>query len=233
MHCMNCGRRLPDHARFCADCGAPTESERTEVTRLARDAEETRLAPPRPPQTPAPRPVAPHAPPRPPQPPQSSPRVPAPPARAAADAEQIIFTTRPTMLFVGAGYAAAAVGAILLMALLGFTGWVTSPLVYVPLGLALLLVPAFYHLRRNLVRYTLTDSMLVVDRGLVSRSTTNIPLRNIQNVTVSASVFQRLLRFGDVMIDDANAQAAPVVLDNIPDPRGHADQILRQLRRWR
>ncbi|HEV2764255.1 MAG TPA: PH domain-containing protein, partial [Pyrinomonadaceae bacterium] len=169
-----------------------------------------------------------------PQPPQAPPRDAATPARGDdADAEQVIFTTRPTMLFVGLGYVAAALGAILLMALLGFTGWVTSPLVYVPLGLALLLVPAFYHLRRNLVRYTLTDSTLVIDRGLLSRTTTNIPLRNIQNVTVSAGLTQRLLRFGDVVIDDANAQAGPVRLDNIPDPRGHADQILRQLRRWR
>ena len=230
MHCMNCGRRLPDHARFCADCGAPTDAEQTQVTRLAPDAEATRLAAPRASQTPAPRPVAPLAPPR---PAQTQRPAPAPQETNASDAEQVVFNARPTMLFIGLGYVAAALGAILLMALLGFTGWVTSPLVYVPLGLALLLVPAFYHLRRNLVRYTLTDSTLVIDRGLLSRTTTNIPLRNIQNVTVSAGLLQRLLRFGDVVIDDASEQAAPVRLANIPDPRRHAELLLRELRRWR
>ncbi|HYO63841.1 MAG TPA: PH domain-containing protein [Pyrinomonadaceae bacterium] len=227
MHCMNCGRRLPPHARFCADCGTPTESDET---RLAPDAEATRLAAPRP--TPAPRPVQPPAP-----RPVTSLAVeppPRPPARAAEeDEEQVIFTARPTMLFVGAGYVAAALGAILLMALLGLTQWDVPWYIFVPAGLALLLIPAYYHLRRNLVRFTLTDSKLVIDRGLISRTTTNIPLRNIQNVTVSASVLQRLLRFGDVVIDDANEQAAPVLLDNIPDPRHHADLLLRQLRRWR
>lgn len=227
MHCMNCGRLLPPEARFCADCGAPTDSE---MTRLAA------------PQTSAPRPVQPFSQPPVPQPPY------APPARpdsqrqqrdvhrqqqAGGDAERVIFTTRPTLLFVGLGYAAAVVGAILLMLLLGFTGWVTSPLVLVPLGLALLLVPAFYHLRRNLVRYTLTDSKIEIDRGFLSRQTRNIPLRNIQDVTVSTSLLQRLLGFGDILIDDASELSGHTVLDNIPHPRRHADLLLRELRRWR
>lgn len=209
---MNCGRELPPQARFCADCGTPTD---TEVTRLAA----SRMPSSPPPQfdlQPAPA--------------QS---VLQPRERATDDIEKVIFTARPTLLFVGLGYAAAALGAILLMALLGFTGWVTSPLILVPLGLALLLIPAYHHIKRNMVRYTLTDSKIEIDRGFISRQTRNIPLRNIQDVTVSISLLQRLLGFGDILIDDASEQGGQTVLDNIPHPRQHADQLLRELRRWR
>jgi membrane protein YdbS with pleckstrin-like domain len=215
---MNCGRVLPADARFCADCGTPTDSE---LTRMASPS--PRTTPQVQPLVMQPTPPALYTP-------------PAPPdirRREAGDAERVIFNARPTLLFVGLGYAAAAVGALLLMALLGFTGWVTSWLIYVPLGLALLLIPAFYHLKRNMVRYTLTDSKIEIDSGFLSRTTRNIPLRNIQDVTVSVSLMQRLLGFGDIVIDDASEQAGHTVLDNIPHPRRHADMLLRELRRWK
>ena len=45
----------------------------------------------------------------------------------------------------------------------------------IPLALALLLIPAYYHIRRNMVRYTVTDSKLQIDTGLIARTTENIP----------------------------------------------------------
>ncbi|MDQ3753566.1 MAG: PH domain-containing protein [Acidobacteriota bacterium] len=95
------------------------------------------------------------------------------------------------------------------------------------------MIPAYHHLRRNTINYTLTDSKIVIDQGLVSHRTRNIPLRNIQDVTVSSSIFQRLLGFGDLVIENANEQGGHTLLDNIPDPRRHADLLLRELRRWR
>lgn len=145
--------------------------------------------------------------------------------------ERTIFTTRPTLLFIKLGYGLAVVGAILLVILLALTPvpwWVS-----VPLGLALLLIPAFYHVRRNTVRYTLTDSKIEIDQGLISRTTRNIPLRNIQDVTVSASIPQRILGFGNLIIDNASETGGNTVLRNINDPGHHADLLLRQLRRWR
>jgi uncharacterized membrane protein YdbT with pleckstrin-like domain len=102
----------------------------------------------------------------------------------------------------------------------------------VPLGLALLLIPAFYHVKRNTVRYTLTDSKIEIDTGFISRTTRNIPLRNIQDVTVSASIPQRILGFGNLIIDNASETGGTTVLRNINDPRHHADLLLRELRRW-
>jgi uncharacterized membrane protein YdbT with pleckstrin-like domain len=145
--------------------------------------------------------------------------------------ERTIFTTRPTLLFVKLGYGLAVLGAILLvilLALIPVTWWVS-----VPLALALLLIPAFYHVKRNTVRYTLTDSKIEIDQGFIARTTRNIPLRNIQDVTVSASIPQRILGFGNLIIDNASEVGGTTVLRNINDPRHYADLLLRELRRWR
>jgi uncharacterized membrane protein YdbT with pleckstrin-like domain len=130
------------------------------------------------------------------------------------------------------GYGLAMLGAILLVILL--SGFISVPwYISVPLGLALLLIPAFYHVRRNTVRYTLTDSKIEIDKGFVARTTRNIPLRNIQDVTVKASIPQRILGFGDLIIDNASETGGTTVLRNINDPRHYADLLLRELRRWR
>jgi putative membrane protein len=99
------------------------------------------------------------------------------------------------------------------------------------LGLLLFLIPAFYHIKQKLVRYTLNDTKLEIDRGLISRSTRNVLLRRIQDVTVSANVMQRLLGFGDVVIDNASEEGGKVVLKNINRPKHYADEVLRQMRR--
>ena len=192
----------------CAECGAqlnPNSQFCDQCGTPARDAEETRIAR---------------------QPPAS-------PARYndADDLESVVFTARPTMLFIKIGYAAAVVGAILLtigLNMLNFVPWY----VWLPLALAILLIPAYYHLKRNMVRYTLTDSKIEIDYGLIARTTRNIPLTKIQDVTVSASIPQRILGFGDVVVDNASEIGGTTVLHNINNPRHYADLILRQLRRW-
>lgn len=149
------------------------------------------------------------------------------------DIEGVIFTVRPTMLFIKIGYAAAVLGAVLLMIGLNMVQVVSIPLyVSVPIALGLLLIPAYYHLKRNMVRYTLTDSKIEIDYGLIARTTRNILLAKIQDVTVSASIFQRLLGFGDVVVDNASEVGGTTVLHNINNPRQYADLILRALRRW-
>jgi membrane protein YdbS with pleckstrin-like domain len=146
------------------------------------------------------------------------------------DLEQTIFTVRPTLIFIKLGYALAVIGAIglvFLLALIPIPAYIS-----IPLAMALLLIPAFYHLRRNMVRYTLTDSKIEIDTGLIARTTRNIPLSKIQDVTVSARIPQRILGFGDIIIDNASELGGTTVLHNISNPRHYADLLLRELRRW-
>jgi len=148
------------------------------------------------------------------------------------DIESVIFRIRPTMLFIKIGYGAAIVGAILLTVLLAMVRFVEIPWYYsLPVALGLLLIPAYYHVKRNMIRYTLTESKVEVDHGLIAKTTRNMPLSKIQDVTVSASILQRLLGFGDVVIDNASEVGGTTVLHNINNPRHYADLLLREMAR--
>jgi membrane protein YdbS with pleckstrin-like domain len=193
----------------CTNCGStlnPNSRFCDQCAAPAHDAEETRIARP-----------------------QSS--LPAP--HEDDDIESVVFTARPTMLFIKMGYVAAILGAILLTVLLAMVSFVEIPWYYsLPVALGLLLIPAYYHLKRNIIRYTLTDSKIEIDHGLIARTTRNILLTKIQDVTVSATIMQRLLGFGDVVIDNASEVGGKTVLHNINNPRHYADLILREVRRW-
>lgn len=145
--------------------------------------------------------------------------------------QEVIFTVSPTVKFVMAGYGLAVLLAFLFVGLFSIVLPGVSPLIAVLIGLLFLIVPAYYHLRQKLVRYSLTDTTIEIDRGLISRSTQNVPLRRIQDVTVSATFMQRLLGFGDIVVDNASETGGKVVLDNIDSPRKYADLLLKQMRR--
>lgn len=141
-----------------------------------------------------------------------------------------IFAINPTVKFVALGYGLAVLAAFALVVLL--TAFVPGfvPLIGVGIGLLLLLIPVYYHVQAKMVRYSLTDTTIEIDRGLVSRTTQHIPLRRVQDVTVTASIFQRMLGYGDIKIDNASEDGSNVILDNIDMPKKYADMILRQMR---
>jgi uncharacterized membrane protein YdbT with pleckstrin-like domain len=145
-----------------------------------------------------------------------------------------IFTVRPTLMFIQTGYAAAVASAFLLVAVLYYLGQFIGFLVPWWLsvfgGLALLLIPAFYHLKRNVVQYTLTDAKIEIDEGFISRASRKIPLRAIQDVTVQATIPQRLLGIGNVIIENANEADERIVMKNIGSPKKYADLLLKQMR---
>lgn len=157
------------------------------------------------------------------------------PLKTKNDAEEReIFTVRPTLIFVQLGYAAAVVSAFILVFLMiqfGRHAGIDIP-VWLPIlaGLALLLIPAFYHIKSHLLRYTLTDSKIEISRGIVSTHTRNIPLRSIQDVSVSSTIFQRMLGFGNLIIENANETDDKIILQNIRTPKKYADILLKQMR---
>ena len=146
------------------------------------------------------------------------------------DIERTVFTVKPTLLFIKAGYALAVLGGITLVIMLA---WIGIPAyISILVALALLLIPAYYHIRRSMIRYTVTDAKLEIDTGLIARTTRNIPLSKIQDVTVQATIPQRMMGFGDIIVDNASEIGGSTVLHNINNPRHYADLLLRELRRW-
>lgn len=142
--------------------------------------------------------------------------------------ERKVFSISPTLMFVKAGYVLAAVGALLLvgvLAMLSVSFWIA-----LPLALALFLIPAYYHLRQKMVRYTLTDSKIEIDEGFIFQNSRNVPLRSIQDVSVSSTITQRMLGFGNLVIDNASEDGGKIILKNINTPKKYADVVLRQMR---
>ena len=200
MYCIKCGKENGDDAAFCQKCGKAFEAE--EETRVAqRDSVAVR-----------PGSVG---------------------IASGQEPETKIFTIRPTLKFVYAAYAAAVMAAFVLALLAGFFVNFTAPgtvVVGITICIVLLLIPAYFHLKQKLVRYTLTDTTIEIDSGLISRTTQNVPLRRVQDVTVSSTITQRLLGFGDVVIDNAGDAGGKVVLNNIDSPKKYADILLKQMR---
>ena len=141
----------------------------------------------------------------------------------------VVFSIGPTLKFIKIGYVLAAIGALLLVALLSVFG--VTVLIAIPMGLMMFLIPAFYHIKAKLVRYSLRDTQIEVDEVLISRTTRNIPLRRIQDVTVTTSFLQRVLGFGDLVIDNASEDGGKVALKNIDSPQEYAEVLLKHMRR--
>lgn len=148
--------------------------------------------------------------------------------------EKEIFMIRPTLMFIQMGYIVAVIAAFLLVAILVYIdkklGINISPWLSIFAGLALLLIPAYHHLKRNIVRYRLTDSKIEISEGLISTHTRNVPLRTIQDVSVSSTIFQRMLGFGNLIIENANETDGKIILKDINSPKKHADTLLKQMR---
>jgi uncharacterized membrane protein YdbT with pleckstrin-like domain len=141
-----------------------------------------------------------------------------------------VFSISPTTKFVMAGYAAAILVALVVVLAASLLIPVVSYLLLVPAVLLFLLIPAYFHIKQRLIRYTLTDTSIEIDRGLISRTTQNIPLRRVQDVTVTTSFFQRLLGYGDITMDNASEDGGKIVLDNVDAPGRHAELILERMR---
>lgn len=149
---------------------------------------------------------------------------------SAVGEEPQIFSISPTLMFVKAGYVVAALAAILFVGLFSILFTSITAIAWVLFGLCFFLVPAYYHIRQRLVRYTLTDTKIEIDSGFIARTTQNIPIRRIQDVTVTTSITQRLLGFGDLVVDNASEQGGKIILKNINTPQKYADILLKQMR---
>jgi len=210
MYCIKCGTNNSETANFCRKCGGLMEPEEETRVAIRSDAEVPQVIEQRDNTAPV--------------------RDERPGIEVKlTDPDEPIFSIGPTLLFVKIGYGLAALAAVLLVAVLAMFSlpwWIS-----IFLGLCLFLVPAFYHIKAKLITYSLKETQIEVDSGFVARTTRNIPLRRIQDVTVTTSLAQRLLGFGDLVIDNASEEGGKVILKNIDSPKKYADMMLKEMRR--
>ena len=209
MFCNQCGANLNPGSKFCNNCGAATPA--APVRSLQGGAQ---VAPPS----------------------GAVPEV-APSLGPIAE-EHVIFTLRPTMVFVIVWYIVATIGVLLATVLIAVikrsyfsqqSDWLVFFIV-LAVALCIYAVPLYKHFLRRREVYVLTNHKLEMRYGILAKTVRNIPLLKIQDVTVTASFWQRLLKLGDIEIDSASA-AGKIVLDEVHKPEYYANVILTELRR--
>lgn len=223
MYCNNCGNKLPPESRFCNRCG----------NRVSESSSENRVRTIPPPIT--------------------------RPARRrltfedyyyeeepfqeeedfedfdedyedeSDEDEETIFVIYPAFYEVGILYFMAVVLSLMVTALIAY--------LQLPLWIAFSFVvlcfirPIYRHILHYYTVYTLTTVKIEIRSGIFSKTSRNIPLRHVQDVTVSETFKERLLGIGDVLIDSA-AVEGKILMSNIKDPRKYADLILNELQYW-
>lgn len=141
------------------------------------------------------------------------------PERLLTDDESIVAEYRPHwrvllapffwfVLTAGAVIAALQVNdppgwlvpAVSLLALVFFLGLGVPPLI-----------------KRHFTLYVLTTERIVVRTGVLNRSSREIPLEAISNVVFNQSVVERMLGYGDVLLE-SSGETSTTRLDDVPDP---------------
>jgi membrane protein YdbS with pleckstrin-like domain len=149
---------------------------------------------------------------------------------AGGEQEQVVFRISPAFYEVGIVYFWSALISLLITAGVAYA---RGPLLLAALASAVVFIfPIIRHIKRNRTVYTLTNVKVEIKTGIFSIATRNIPLRNIQDVSVSETIAERLIGIGDVLIESAAAKSSTITMNNIKDPRKYADLILDQLQHW-
>ena len=91
------------------------------------------------------------------------------------------------------------------------------------LGLALIVVWVRWTSRS----FTITDRRVLLDTGILSRSSKVIALDRVQDISTGQSLLGRLLGYGRVEIDSAGA-AGVEVLSALPEPQRFRDAVFEQ-----
>jgi uncharacterized membrane protein YdbT with pleckstrin-like domain len=127
---------------------------------------------------------------------------------------------------IKAGYVLALV---VIVAVVVAYSWYLDPDKYpwwVPAtSVILLLLPIRSHIRRQLVKVTITGDKLRYDLGLLSKTTRNIQLSKVQDVRVDQSLGQRMLGVGNISIE-TSGEASRLTVHNIDSPHAVADEII-------
>jgi len=103
---------------------------------------------------------------------------------------------------------------------------VTTNQLYVTLAavaIALLWFIVVY-VRWNARGFTITDRRVLLDTGVLSRSSKVIALDRVQDIATNQSVLGRMLNYGQIEIDSAGSAGAEV-LSAIPNPQKFRDEV--------
>jgi hypothetical protein len=96
------------------------------------------------------------------------------------------------------------------------------------LGVAQLLSIAFGYFRLQSTLYTVTNQRVIIERGVLSKSLTEIDLRTIDDTQFFQTVTDRMLGIGNVILVSSDKTAPMLILRAVRDPRGVRETIRAQ-----
>lgn len=222
--CPQCGAEVMDGAVFCHKCGASIPGEQDSGTQAVAEPNA---------EPPADGPSAGH--------------------RSAAEAIQAARTTRRsddddeevdlwegdysskamtgTWILAGIVTLATIVGGVVLA--FEATGWLIAAGIIIALWVVTFLVLLY---RQYSVHYRLTNQRLIHEKGLLSRVTDRIEVIDVDDVTFSQGIIERMLNVGTITITSSDRTHPEMVLPGIERVRDVAtlmDDARRQERRRR
>lgn len=140
--------------------------------------------------------------------------------------ETVQWTGRPSRFTIAVailgGITLAILGLVLTIWLRTQTSLAGAPAVvgYLPLVLTALGIgwAGTVYLDWLRLLYVITDDVIYVKHGLVSRDVTQIRLDRVQNTSFEQSILERFLRYGDVQIYTAGTGTEDLTFRNVPNP---------------
>ncbi|MDQ4091754.1 MAG: PH domain-containing protein [Actinomycetota bacterium] len=150
------------------------------------------------------------------------------PKKYLNDSEEIILDLRPHWFFLF-GPAVALIAALALAIWVGSgdpADWLLFPV------LALAVVALLFFLIR-VAQWVTTDFVLTTDRliyrkGVVSRHGKEIPLERVNDVSFTQTLFQRVLRAGDLLVE-SGGERGQSSFGHFADPQGIQNEIHRAI----
>ena len=135
--------------------------------------------------------------------------------------ETIEWTGRPSLLTITPQLLLAVVvgvgGALAVSAIDSVVDWVPAVVRLLPL-LAAGTILTVVLLRWYRVRYVITSTQVYIKRGFLSLDVDQIRIARIQNTTLSQSLGERVLGYGDVIAYTAGSDTLNIEFRDVPNP---------------
>jgi len=150
------------------------------------------------------------------------------PRKLLNDNEDIVLDLRPHWWFLSGPVATV----VLTVALTIFVAAIGAPTLVLLASLALMIAALVWLLVRFL-RWTTTNFVVTTDRlifrsGVLSKHGREIPLERVNDITFNASLFERVIRAGDLVIESAGERGQQMFTD-IPRPMHVQNEVYRQI----
>jgi uncharacterized membrane protein YdbT with pleckstrin-like domain len=150
------------------------------------------------------------------------------PRKLLNDNEDVILDLRPHWWFLSGPIAAV----VLTVALTIFLAVIGAATVILVISLALVVVALIWLLLRFL-RWTTTNFVVTTDRlifrsGVLSKQGREIPLERVNDITFHATLFERMIGAGDLVIESAGERGQQMFTD-IPHPMQVQNEVYRQI----